>query len=85
MTERDDRRLASGWGRRDPQHTGHDSPGDDRSQRDTSESDEDMAIAGDEGPITGRASTRRPEELATGDTLGGASDPDTADDTGRSD
>ena len=86
MTERDnDKRLASGWGRREPRHPDHDWAGGDRSQGDPSEPDEDLDIAGDSGPITGRATTRRPEEIATGDTLGGARDTDTADDTGPAD
>lgn len=84
MTERDDeKRLASGWGRRDQRVTQHDWSGGDRSQRDPSEPAEDLEIAGQEGPITGRATTRQPDELATGDTLGGARDTDTADDSDR--
>lgn len=86
MTERNnDDRLASGWGRREPTHPDRDWSGGDRSQGDPSEPTEDLEIAGDSGPITGRATTRRPDELATGDTLGGARDTDTADDTDQAD
>ena len=85
MTERDDeKRLASGWGRREPKAPHHWSGGD-RSQRDPGEPPEDLDIAGHEGPITGRATTRQPDELATGDTLGGARDTDTADDSDKAD
>ncbi len=77
MTEReDDKRLASGWGRRGPKPADRDWSGGDRSQRDTTDADEDLQMAGDEGPITGRAATREPQDLATGDTIGGARDED---------
>ena len=84
MTERDDnQRLASGWGRREPRPSDHDWSGDDRSPDNPSEPAEDLEIGGDEGAITGRATTRDPQGLVPGDTLGGARDPDPADD-GRS-
>jgi hypothetical protein len=86
LSERDDdQRLASGWGRREQKHAGHDWSGDDGSQRDPSEPPDDLEIAGDSGAITGRATSRTPDDLATGDTLGGVRDTDTADDTGPAD
>jgi len=82
MTEpEDENRLASGWGRRDPKPAPRAWVGNEPAERDPAEADEDLAIAGDSGPISGRASTRQPQELATGDTLGGATDTDTADDS----
>jgi hypothetical protein len=86
MTEREDEnRLASGWGRREQKPSQRDWVGAESEQRDQAEAAEDLAIAGDSGPISGRASTRQPQELATGDTLGGTRDTDTADDTGPAD
>ena len=86
MTEHEDEnRLASGWGRREPKPSQRDWVGSDSGQRDQTDAAEDLEIAGDSGPISGRASTRQPQELATGDTFGGATDTDPADDTGPAD
>jgi hypothetical protein len=82
---KNDERLASGWGRRQPKQSGRDWSGSEMSEQDQIEPAEDLGLAGDAGPITGRASTRTPQQLATGDTLGGARDTDTADDTGPAD
>ncbi len=85
MTERDDdQRLASGWGRKAAKPAQRDWSASE-SQPYENQPAEDLDIAGDEGPITGRASTRQPQEIATGDTLGGTRDTDTADDTGPAD
>jgi hypothetical protein len=86
MTEREDEnRLASGWGRREAKPAQRDWVGSDPGRRDPDAAAEDLDIAGDSGPISGRASTRQPQELAPGDTLGGTTDTDTADDTGAAD
>src|SRR3954452_10360810 len=86
MTDRkDETRLAPGGGRREPKPAQRDWVGSDSGQRDQTEPAEDLEIAGDSGPISGRASTRQPQGLATGDTLGGATDTDPADDTGPAD
>ena len=86
MTEREDEnRLASGWGRREPKPAQRDWVGSDTGKVEQTDVPEDLEIAADAGPISGRASTRQPQELATGDTLGGTTDTDPADDTGPAD
>jgi len=83
MTEREDEnRVASGWGRREPKPSQRDWVGGESGQPDPAEPAEDAGLARDAGPITGRESTRTPQEMAPGDTLGGTPDTDATDDAG---
>jgi hypothetical protein len=92
MTDRDkDQRLASGWGRRQAKQPQREPPTDqagreaaDEAGRETpgeaearAQATEDLDLAGEEGAITGRAASRDPDQLATGNTA-------PSDDTSRS-
>jgi hypothetical protein len=81
MSDDDEKRLASGWGRRAPKPPDHDWSGRTDTEGED-EGGEDLEIAGDEGAISGRASSRKPQDIASGDTLGGPRQPETADDAG---
>jgi len=73
MSDDDEKRLASGWGRRPPRPPEHDWSSGEEGEREK-EAAEDLDTAGEAGPITGRASTRKPQDIAPCDTLGGPGD-----------
>ena len=75
----DERRLATGWGRKVPKHVEHDwtkgAPADSSATEDLeAQREADVDEAADAGAISGRAATRDQQDLATGDTLGGPGD-----------